>query len=173
MTGRAAGTDKGLRGIAMFEAAKGLLVIVAGLGLVALLHRDAQALAEAIVSRYHLNPASRYPTIFLSLAANPNDPRLWAIGASALVYAGMRLTEAYGLWHQRAWASWLGVWSGAIYIPVELYEAIAHPTFIHIGLAIANAAIVAYLVMSLARRRRTAAPSRVGPEDSLSEPTDP
>jgi uncharacterized membrane protein (DUF2068 family) len=156
MAKRTAGMATGLKGIALFEATKGVLVIVAGLGLVALLHRDAQALAELIVSRYHLNPASRYPTIFLSLAAHPNDPRLWAIGASALVYAGMRLTEAYGLWHQRTWASWLGVWSGAIYIPVELYEAIAHPTWIHIGLAIANAAIVAYLVTSLARSRRGA-----------------
>ncbi len=145
----------GLKGIALLEAAKGALVVLAGIGLAALLHRDAQALAEAIVARLHLNPGSRYPTIFLSLAAHPDDPRLWAIGASAAVYAGMRFAEAYGLWHERAWAQWLGVWSGAIYIPVELYEAARHPTWIHIGVAVANVAIVAYLAASLARRRGT------------------
>ena len=41
MAKRAAGMATGLKGIALFEAAKGVLVIVAGLGLVALLHRDA------------------------------------------------------------------------------------------------------------------------------------
>lgn len=145
----------GLKGIALLEAAKGALVVLAGIGLAALLHRDAQALAEAIVARLHLNPGSRYPTIFLSLAAHPDDPRLWAIGASAAVYAAMRFAEAYGLWHERPWAQWLGVWSGAIYIPVELYEAARHPTWIHIGVAVANMAIVAYLAASLARRRGT------------------
>ncbi|MCD9119586.1 DUF2127 domain-containing protein [Cupriavidus sp. UGS-1] len=145
----------GLKGIALLEAAKGALVVLAGIGLAALLHRDAQAVAEAIVARLHLNPGSRYPTIFLSLATHPDDPRLWAIGASAAVYAAMRFAEAYGLWHERAWAQWLGVWSGAIYIPVELYEAARHPTWIHIGVAVANVAIVAYLAASLARRRGT------------------
>ena len=148
-----AGSPLGLKSIALFEAAKGALVILAGLGLVALLHNDAQALAEAIVGRFHLNPASHYPKVFLSLLAHPGDARLWAIGGSAAVYALMRFAEAYGLWHGRAWGNWLGVWSGGIYIPVELYEAVRHPTWIHIGLAVANALVVVYLVQSLARHK--------------------
>lgn len=145
------GSGAGLKGIALFEAAKGAVVILAGLGLIALLHRDAQALAEAIVARLHLNPGSRYPTIFLSLMSDPTNARLWAIGGSAATYSAMRFTEAYGLWRQRAWAKWLGVWSGAIYIPVEMYEAVVHPSALHIGLAIANALIVAYLANSIRR----------------------
>ncbi|MEN7528347.1 MULTISPECIES: DUF2127 domain-containing protein [unclassified Cupriavidus] len=148
-----AASPLGLRSIALFEAAKGALVILAGLGLVALLHRDAQALAEMIVARLHINPASHYPKVFLALLADPSNGRLWAIGASAAVYALMRFAEAYGLWHGRAWGNWLGVWSGGIYIPVELYEAIRHPTWLHVGLAIANALIVVYLVQSLARHK--------------------
>lgn len=71
------------------------------------------------------------------------------------MYALMRFTEAYGLWRGRAWGNWLGVWSGGIYIPVEVYEAILHPTWIHVGLAMANALVVAYLVTGLARHRVT------------------
>ncbi|QET04610.1 MULTISPECIES: DUF2127 domain-containing protein [Cupriavidus] len=143
----------GLRGIALFEAAKGALVILAGIGIVALLHRDAQAIAEQIVARLHVNPASRYPTIFLSLMAHPTDGRLWAIGGSAAVYALMRFAEAYGLWHNLPWGKWIGVWSGGIYIPVEFYEAVRHPTVLHIGLAVANALVVVYLVGGLLRQR--------------------
>jgi uncharacterized membrane protein (DUF2068 family) len=139
----------GLKGIALFEATKGALVILAGIGLIAFLHKDAQTVAETIVARVLANPASRHPTIFLSLMNNPNDARLWAIGGSALLYAGMRFAEAYGLWHQRTWASWLGVWSGGIYIPLEVYEAAVHPSVIHVGLVIANALIVVYLASTL------------------------
>lgn len=146
----------GLKSIALFEAAKGALVILAGIGLVALLHRDAQALAEAIVSRFHINPASRYPTIFLSLMAHPTDGRLWAIGGSAAVYALMRFAEAYGLWRGRSWGNWIGVWSGGIYIPVEIYEAVRHPSWLHVLLAIANAVVVIYLVLQLARHKGSA-----------------
>ncbi|BDB26995.1 DUF2127 domain-containing protein [Cupriavidus sp. P-10] len=146
----------GLKGIAMFEAAKGLLVIVAGLGLAALLHRDAQALAEAIIQRLHVNPASRYPTIFLSLLAHPDNARLWAIGGSAAVYALMRFAEAYGLWRGLAWGNWIGVWSGGIYIPLELYEALVHPSWLHGGLAAANLLVVLYLARGLLLRRVSA-----------------
>jgi len=146
-----ASSPLGLKSIALFEAAKGALVILAGLGLVALLHTDAQSLAEAIVARLHLNPAGHYPKIFLALLNHPSDGRLWAIGGSAAVYALMRFAEAYGLWNGRAWGNWIGVWSGGIYIPIELYEAVRHPTWLHIGLAVANAVVVLYLVQSLAR----------------------
>jgi len=135
----------------LYEAAKGLLVILGGLGLVALLHRDAQALAEAIIHRIHVNPASHYPTIFLALFDHPGDGRLWAIGGSAVVYAIMRFAEAWGLWHRLAWGNWLGVWSGGMYVPIELYEALAHPTWLHWGLMLANVAVVVYLVKGLAK----------------------
>jgi hypothetical protein len=48
--------------VAAFEAAKGLLVLAAGFGLLSLLHKDVQVLAERFVDRLHLNPAKRYPT---------------------------------------------------------------------------------------------------------------
>jgi len=142
----------GLKGVALFEASKGALVIVAGLGLMALLHHDAQAMAEEIVRKLHLNPGMHYPRVFLELFNQPSNTRLWAIGGSALVYAAMRFTEAYGLWRERTWASWLGVWSGGVYIPLELYEAVAHPTWLHIGLAVANAGVVLYLAQGLRKQ---------------------
>ncbi|MGN5478343.1 DUF2127 domain-containing protein [Cupriavidus basilensis] len=91
----------GLGSIALFEAAKGAL---GHRGRTpdwwALLHRDAQALAESIIMRLHIDPASRYPTIFLSLLANPSDARLWAIGGSAAVYADAVLPKPGSLWHR-------------------------------------------------------------------------
>ncbi|MGN5478342.1 DUF2127 domain-containing protein [Cupriavidus basilensis] len=48
--------------------------------------------------------------------------------------------------------NWLGVWSGGIYLPLELYEALRHPSWLHASLAAtANLLVVLYLVKSLAR----------------------
>lgn len=123
----------GVRVIAAFEAAKGLLILLAGLGLLSIVHEDVQQIAENIVGHFHLNPASRYPRIFLELADRLMDVRLWALATMAFAYAGLRLIEAYGLWHGRRWAERLAVASGAIYVPVEIYELFSGVTALKVG----------------------------------------
>jgi uncharacterized membrane protein (DUF2068 family) len=91
----------GLRVVAVFEGVKGVLVLSVGCGAVALVHRDLQALAEEVVSHFHLNPASRYPRIFLDATEHVTDARLWTLAALAAVYATVRLIEGYGLWRER------------------------------------------------------------------------
>ena len=39
----------GVRTVAIFEGAKGLIVLVAGFGLLSLIHRDVQAVAESVI----------------------------------------------------------------------------------------------------------------------------
>ena len=101
MTHRGAATALGVRALALFEAAKGVLVIMAGFGLLAIVHRDAQHLAEALVRHMHLNPARHYPRIFINAAGRLTDHRLHLLAAGAFAYATVRLVEAYGLWRIR------------------------------------------------------------------------
>lgn len=68
----------GLRAVAVFEAVKGAVVLAAGLGLLGLLHRNVEVLAEDLLRFSHLNPASKYPQIFLDAAAPMTDARLAA-----------------------------------------------------------------------------------------------
>jgi len=112
----------GLRVVSIFEAAKGLLVLLTGFGLLAYIHKDLHFAAERLVRHFHLNPASRYPRIFPDLADHVTDGQLWALALSALLYAVVRFVEAYGLWRQRHWAEWFGLLTGVIYIPLELFE---------------------------------------------------
>ena len=149
---------QGLRTVAIFEAAKGLLVVIAGLGLLALIHRDAQEVAEAFVRHLHLNPARHYPRIFIQAAGRVSSGHLWLLACGAFAYATVRFIEAYGLWHMRAWAEWFAIISGAIYLPVEVYELIRHPTLIKAIMMAVNVMIVAYLawIRIIARRRPAA-----------------
>ena len=114
--------NTGLRTIALVEGAKALAVLAAGTGVLALVHRSLQDAAEALVHHLHLNPASKYPRIFIDAAADLNDTGLLLLAGVAFVYAATHLAEATGLWLERRWAEWLGVCNGSIYIPFELYE---------------------------------------------------
>jgi uncharacterized membrane protein (DUF2068 family) len=136
----------GVRAIAFFETLKGALVLVAGFGLLSLVHRDLEDLAERLVRHSHLNPASHYPRVFIEAAAQTSDSRLRTLAALAFVYSTIRFVEAYGLWRMRAWAEWFAIISGCIYLPVEVYELFKDATLIKAGILLLNAAIVAYLL---------------------------
>lgn len=136
----------GVRAIAFFEAVKGALVLVAGFGLLALVHRDLEDLAERLVMHSHLNPASHYPRVFIEAAAGTSDSRLRTLAALAFVYSTVRFVEAYGLWKMRAWAEWFAIISGCVYLPVEAYELFEKPTLIRAGILVLNALVVAYLL---------------------------
>lgn len=141
--------DPGIRLLAALEATKGLAVLLAGTGLLLLVHRDLQAGAERLVHHLHLNPASRSPRIFLHLAAEMTNTRLQWLAFGAASYSGLRFAEAVGLWRERRWAEWLGAVSGGIYLPLELRSMVHHPG-LEPAVAIAiNLGVVAYLVTKL------------------------
>jgi len=147
----------GVRVVAFFEALKGTLVLVAGFGLLSLVHRDLEDLAERLVRHSHLDPASHYPRVFVEAAAHTTDSRLRTLAAMAFAYSCVRFVEAYGLWKMRAWAEWFAIISGCIYLPVELYELIERATLIRAGVLVVNAAIVSYLLyVRLSRTGRAA-----------------
>ncbi|MDP2138074.1 MAG: DUF2127 domain-containing protein [Candidatus Didemnitutus sp.] len=143
----------GVRTVAVLEACKGGVVLAAGFGLVAMVGHDAEKFAAELVGRLHLNPAQHYPQVFIQAMSAVTDARLWWLAAFALLYATIRFLEAYGLWHQRRWAEWLAALSGAIYIPVELFEIWHHATWLKFGALAVNVAIVTYLARLLAESR--------------------
>ncbi len=143
----------GLRAVAIYDAAKGALVLLAGFGVLSLMHHGAQNAAEQLVAHLHLDPAKGYPRIFIDAAANTTDAHLWLLAALALAYVGVRWIEAYGLWLGKRWAEWLAAGSGAIYVPAEVYEILRGVTWTKILLLIANVCIVAYLVYVLWRTK--------------------
>ncbi len=150
---RTTGNKKLMRLVAVFEASKGLLVLLAGCGLLAMLHRDVQHVAEELVRFMHLNPASHYPRIFIDAAAHTTHGRLWMLAWLAFAYAMVRLVEGYGLWRERRWAEWFAAVSGGIYVPLEAFELWSHPSWLRAFTLSANLAVVAYMAWSLRRVR--------------------
>ena len=149
--------------MAIFELVKGLVVLIAGLGLLSLVHRDAEHIAEEIVGMLNLNPAHNIPRIFIETAGRLTDARLWFYSLAALLYATVRLVEGYGLWHERPWAEWFAVISAGVFLPVEVSRLISKPTMISLAVLLINIGIVAYLAFLLAGNSK----HRASPEPGI------
>jgi len=72
----------------------------------------------------------------------------------APAYAVARLAEAYGLWHDHAWAEWFGALSGGLYLPFEVRLLLHGFTMLRFAVVVCNLIIVAYLVRRIQLRRR-------------------
>jgi len=144
---------KALETIAAFEGIKGIAAIAASFGLLSLAHHDVRAMAYALIGHFHLDPDAHYPRILLDQASMLANANVRQTVLLAWAYAALRFTEGYGLWRDRAWAEWLAAVSGAVYLPLELRHLVAHTTGINAIVLLGNVAVVAYMVVTLIRRR--------------------
>ncbi len=149
----ASSPTRGERWVACFEAAKGILVILAGFGLLSLMHHDLRHFARAFVDHLHLNPGGRSARVFLSLAS-VSGQRLWLLAAMSCAYSALRLAEAYGLWTGKRWAKWFAVASGGLYMPLEAWELLHGTSWIKAAAFLLNAGIVLYMIYALRRDQR-------------------
>jgi uncharacterized membrane protein (DUF2068 family) len=144
---------RGLHVVALFEGAKGLLVLLVGFELLTYIHKDIHEAAMHLVKHLHLNPASHYPRIFLDLTEHIDDTKLWSMALAAAMYFVVRMIEAAGLWLRKKWAEWFAVLTGGMYIPVEIYEAANKVTWPRITVLIINLGVVSYLLFVLIMER--------------------
>ncbi|MEI6218831.1 MAG: DUF2127 domain-containing protein [bacterium] len=148
--------EKGLRGVAVFEASKGIIVLIAGLGVLSLIHHDLQKAAEHLVARLHLIPTKHTARIFIELANDMNDTRLRLLALFAAIYSIIRFIEAYGLWFGQRWAEWFAVISGGVYIPVEIVSLSHGFSWWKIATLALNLLVVGYIGHVLLSSRKLA-----------------
>jgi len=93
-----------LRVIAVFESVKGFAAISASLSLLSLVYHDVQALAQALIGHFPLDPRAYYPRMLLEEAALASSVNLRQAVLLLWAYSSIGLSEAYGLWRDRALA---------------------------------------------------------------------
>ena len=163
----------GLRGIALLEAAKGLLAVIVAIWLVSLLHKDIQNVAEHLLRILHkifrLNPDGRLAREIIRGARHVTRGNLHLWIGGTILYSMIRFAEATGLWLEKQWAEWFALISGCLYLPIEIYELAHHATPIKWAVFATNLLIVAYLAWLL----RDSHMQRKQAKASLSEVVEP
>ena len=142
-----------LRAIAIFEAVKGIAALALMVGVLDLMHRDVRHLAMALIGHFGLDPGAHYPAILLQYAAMLSDINPASLLLLGVAYITVRLSEAYGLWNDRAWAEWLAALSGVLYIPFEFHHLLYRPALINAAVLASNAFVVGFMTYQLWRRR--------------------
>jgi uncharacterized membrane protein (DUF2068 family) len=137
---------KGVRTVATIEFTKGIVVVLAALGVFSMRHKDIWGVAESFLEFFHVNPLHRYVGVFIDLVYRLSDVRLWKIAVAASIYVILRFIEAYGLWYIRPWAEWLAIASGSIYIPFEVADLLRRPDWFRLLVVAVNVGIVLYML---------------------------
>ncbi|WP_369940020.1 DUF2127 domain-containing protein [Xanthomonas medicagonis] len=141
----------GLHLIALLEAGKGLLAVLAATGLELMGPAPLRAGVDKLIVRFSLDPDHGALPSLLTMI-NPGAVHLAAAGM--LAYGVLHIVEAWGLWRAKAWASMLGCVSAAIYLPFDVYAIVRHPGWAAWAVLAINLAVVGILARDLIRRRR-------------------
>jgi uncharacterized membrane protein (DUF2068 family) len=143
-----------LRSVALIEFVKGVIVLGAAISLYWL---DPSDVADAFLSFLHISPDHHLARMVMGMADRLSDIAVWHVVLGACAYSGLRFAEAYGLWNARAWAEWIALISGMLYLPFEIRLLAHQVTLLHIGVLTVNVAIVLfmfYLRMYLPRHEK-------------------
>src|SRR5215467_5071619 len=97
----------GLRGVALFEAGKGGLAILAAFWVMTLRHKDMKEVADHLMRELHrflhINPDWHILRSSLRAIGGITPRSLGVIALVILVYAAIRFVEATGLWLEKEW----------------------------------------------------------------------
>ncbi|WP_017161510.1 DUF2127 domain-containing protein [Xanthomonas phaseoli] len=136
--------------IALLEAVKGTLALLAATGLEILGPLPLQNAVITLIRRFNLDPDhGALPSLLKTIS--PDAVHLTA--AAMLAYGLLHVVEAWGLWRAKAWASVLGCLSAAIYLPFDIYAIVRHPGWTAWGVLAINLLVVGVLARDLVRRR--------------------
>ena len=147
--GRTSRHHTGMVAIAVFKLFKGALLLLAGFGLLELMHADMATLFSLLLESLHVNADTRLVHA-LVLKVDALQPHTVLIaGLVSLGYAALLLAEGIGLWLELSWAAYLTVVSTSALVPFEVYELIERATWPRTILLAINLVIVLYLVRQL------------------------
>jgi uncharacterized membrane protein (DUF2068 family) len=144
-----------IRVIAVFKVFKALSLIALGAGAFRLIHRDIGEVLEHWLEAMKLDPGNHFLDAALSKASSLSPAQIKKLGIGSFIYAGLFLTEGFGLWFLKRWAEWFTVIITSSLVPFEIFEIHRHRSIAKIALLAVNVVVVAYLIYRIRTQRST------------------
>ncbi len=147
--------DSGLiRLVAVFKLIKAASLVIAGFGILKLIHTDVAAQLDHWITMVGLDPGGRLVSRLIQQVTSASPQKIKDFGIVSFIYAALFLTEGIGLWLMKRWAEWFTVIITSSLVPVEIYEIYRHPTAIKTLVLIINVAVVGYLLFRIKKDSR-------------------
>jgi uncharacterized membrane protein (DUF2068 family) len=147
--------------IAAMKLLKGMLLILVGVGVMDLMHRDVQAVVTDWIGMLHLNPNGRFAHILLLRLSSLSDGKLEFFGCGMFFYSALFLIEGIGLATCRRWAEYMTIITTGVLLPLELYELFKKPTYVRVVVLLLNSAVVLYLIQRIRRLKAVSVDARL------------
>jgi uncharacterized membrane protein (DUF2068 family) len=144
-------SDGWIIAIGLFKLCKTLALLLAGIGILKLMHRDVASVVTHWVEQLRLDPDNYYIHKGLARVFRVTPKQLKELSVGTFIYAGLYLTEGVGLVMRKHWAEYLTTISTALFIPLEVYELYHRYTWPRLGFLLVNVAIVWYLAVRIKR----------------------
>jgi len=150
--------------IAAVKIGKGLLLVLAALGIFALVGRDLSDAFDDFLRWLHLDPERRFFINVGEWLDTITPANVKEIASGTMLFGLFLMACGVGLAFRAKWAIWVAIGESAFFIPVEIFELLrrrlpdsdAHRMFTHPRLALAtllavNVFIVWYLYQNRTR----------------------
>lgn len=137
--------------IGIFKLLKAAALLIAGFGVLRLLHRDVATTVQHWIEVLRVDPDNRFIHQALLRVFRVTPKQLRELSVGTFVYAGIFLTEGTGLLARKHWAEYMTLISTGLFIPLEVYEILQHFTWMKVAVTAINALIVVYLAARLKR----------------------
>jgi uncharacterized membrane protein (DUF2068 family) len=140
--------------IALERTLRGLLLLAAGIYLLAKSGANFGDIANHVARRLELDPRRPFIRHFVDKLGHLKKHEVQLFGVLAIGYAALEVTEGVGLFYRKRWAEWLTVVATSLLVPLEAYELARHPSALKAAGIAVNVAIVVYLYRVVRRKSR-------------------
>ncbi len=149
----AAPRNRGLALIGGFKLVKATGLVVVGLGVLSLVHRDVARTINALVEQLRIDPENSVIHGLVAKLVGVRPSRLEEVGFGTLFYAALFATEGVGLILAKRWAEYMTLVVTVSFLPLEVYELVAHRSVLKATVVVVNVAVALYLLRVLRRQR--------------------
>lgn len=140
--------------IGLFKLFKALLLIAVGIGAIRFLHKDLSGAVMHWAQVLRVDTDNRYIHGLLAKIFRVTPKQLKELSVGTFIYAGLFLTEGFGLLLRKHWAEYFTIITTALFIPLEVYELLKHFTITKLVVTVLNVLIVWYLVARVRSRSK-------------------
>ena len=157
-----------LYAIIVLKLLKGALFLSMAIVAYTLSDNDLPDEFRSLLYHLRLNPERKFLSELAVQIGTVSEAKVLWVAAATAVYSLFSLVEGTGLIFRVSWAGWLAIGESSFFIPIEVFELVARPSWTVAVVLVLNTVIVCYLFQNKQRLFHHGTHSSLDPAGSVS-----